>query len=1258
MEQNNHSIADAYTVPLTGKHLMEASAGTGKTYNIVTLFLRMVLAGIPLRKILVVTFTEAATAELVNRVRKGLVAMTHALEGTGQVPEQCAPFLDPSQWKDIFDKNKYPTGYGWAPNEIPEENAGKKRLKQRIRQALADFDQAAISTIHGFCRSILNENIFESGVRFGLAIQPNFNDLLYAITADYYRQQFYTVNSSFLRWLDFKQTPSSIISQKELMRLLEMPEENIQWETIPSLDWNALKEYYLNHKDILETPELEKSETAIQTWCDFEAFWGGNKHDLPVATKDITAFQEEVKKRKNEIQAQILVKLKQDALKKIREEFNRQKQERGLISFDELLTRVWDVLREEALREGERPLTERIREQYVAVLVDEFQDTDDVQYSIFEWLFAGNLHEPGQKSKATTAKLDRIFFMIGDPKQAIYSFRGGDLYTYQNAAEGVQRLTLQTNFRSSQTYIQEMNKYLENIMSHFYGENPPRWESIVSPENNPHRLLDSHGQEFTQNLLTHNTDGQEKPLECLTREILSVLHAGLRHQEKEGEEAKPLQPGDIAVLVDTNSQGKEVTEALSNAGIPCQWFGTTSIFSTPEASILLQCMQCLQNLGKRGNVLTLLSTPIFGYQAGDLYTLNETSLPQVMTALHTVSLLWQKKSFLTAFEQLLYTSRENLENGLLGNNGEETFASKILAGPNGEHVLAHFLQLTESLNAVALERHLGQQGLTDCLKKKIDANKDPSDKNKNNTEQTTVENSDNEDAEERDCIRLSSEKSAVQVMTAHKSKGLQFPIVFAYNLLQRSFKTGPGGIFHQGGKRKIYQGKLPSIPSEQDLPEQKQVIKEGYDEMLRLFYVIVTRAQYLCRFIDTKKKQEKESTQKTTFELLSKNQTSPFPYLQNLTFEETQEEPSFHGHAFAGEALDASDVHPAPGWSTISFSSLSPIHREYLPPEETDNQEKSILNDDESENEGASEDTEEDSPQIAPIFQMAAGTAAGSCWHSLFEHLDFQWVTHPEVRRDGLTFHEWLCQQLASQFRGTPEKKLAQQQACCDAIEGILCHQLPIGFALKDILPEKRATELRFTFHLKNGFLAGNLDPALNDLTPDEQSWLPKFLKLWKDGLDFPDNWSRAYRASQEHNLTGSIDLLFEHNGKTYVLDWKTNSLKNDFQNFLPERLPFAMRSSYYPFQYLLYTVAWMRFFDSLHPGHVWTEEEYLQRFGGCLYVFCRGVSRGIPGTATKWPRGFHFAPPNAPDSLLRWEVLGQLYQWLEVSPAHSNRNL
>ena len=96
MEQNNHSIADAYTVPLTGKHLMEASAGTGKTYNIVTLFLRMVLAGIPLRKILVVTFTEAATAELVNRVRKGLVAMAHALEGTGQVPEQCAPFLDPS----------------------------------------------------------------------------------------------------------------------------------------------------------------------------------------------------------------------------------------------------------------------------------------------------------------------------------------------------------------------------------------------------------------------------------------------------------------------------------------------------------------------------------------------------------------------------------------------------------------------------------------------------------------------------------------------------------------------------------------------------------------------------------------------------------------------------------------------------------------------------------------------------------------------------------------------------------------------------------------------------------------------------------------------------------------------------------------------------------------------------------------------------------------------------------------------------------
>ncbi|MBP5640209.1 MAG: UvrD-helicase domain-containing protein [Victivallales bacterium] len=1240
IEQNN-----AYTVKLVGKHLMEAGAGTGKTYNIVSLFLRMVLGGIPVKKILVVTFTEAATAELVNRLHKGLEEMKNALQSNNdsKVDDQCNPFLDEAQWDTIFDKGKFFDSYGWA-SPMPSVEEGRKKMLRLVNQALLDFDQAPISTIHGFCRSVLNENVFESGVQFGLQMRASFDDVKYEAATDFCRNVLYNPSIlALLNRLDIKLTPSDILNN--VKNVIDLSANDVDWgvSVSTSLDLDSFCQYYQHNSAILEyEPALANKEEQKQI-------------------KDIRE------------DAQMTLRL--IAAKAIKEAVEKHKRDEGEMSFNDLLTQVRDILRKEAIS-TEQPLTNKIRERYDAVLVDEFQDTDEIQYSIFEWIFAGNWHEPGKHPQPQVGQTPpKSFFMIGDPKQAIYAFRGGDLDTYQIATEGKVRdecLALTTNHRSSDIYIDEMNDLFRKVIPVSSFLNPEKkleWKEIEKqPQGKSPRFLkkvsEDEYQDVTEDLLTcdnfFTTDCQpesEVTIKHLVQEIQGILDAELYQQilkkndsEEEIKINERINASDIAVLVNSNQEGVIIQKALSDAGIPSQWFGDTSIFTTDEAPVLLQLMECLLDLGNSRLILKTLSNPLFGCKAMQLDELRDKSLAQIQTFLGDISQKWLNKSFLTAFDKLIHASMEEMTGQ---SNAEKTdsLAMKIRRGIDGERALAHYFQLAEVLNSVAIERHLGRQGLLVYLKRKVDeASKNNSTLWNKEKERDTISDEEGQD-DARFHIRLTSENPAVQVMTAHKSKGLQFPIIFAFNILRKKVMTEYGGTYHdKDRRRRYYLNPLSESLDERDADPATNALYEQYDEMRRLFYVVVTRARYLCRFID-----QKTSSSKTLYALLAEKQDGPhpLPYKEKLEFlSSTSKENPQATSSKTYEALNAEKIHPVPGWSTISFSSLSPMHREFLGNNEqkTDNPETSSLKSDEGEEPDSSETDKTE--KEAPIFEMPSGTAAGTCWHLLFEHLDFQWGDNPEERKNGQTLKEWIGSQLSSQFHGTEEKKADQLNACLDVILGILCNPLPLGFALKDIPPEKRCSELRFTFKLKNGFLAGKIVEHTQDQNKKELKYLQDTVlqSLWQNELDFPENWSRCYHAENGHNLTGSIDLLFEHNGKTFILDWKTNNLKNDFHNFSQNILRDAMRINYYPFQYLLYTVAWMRFYDSLTPRHEWTEKEYLEHFGGCLYIFCRGVSQNAKGEDTEWPRGFHFVSPSDKNGLLRWEVVEKLYKWLDVS--------
>jgi exodeoxyribonuclease V beta subunit len=479
--------------PLEGTNLIEAGAGTGKTYAIAGLFLRLILEkNLSPNEILVVTFTEAATAELKDRIR-------------GRLLKAIGVFSGDMAGDDFL-------------NALLERNKNPRKALALLRDALRTFDLAAIFTIHGFCHRMLYEYAFESGLPFDTELMPSQENLMALAVDDFWRVQLYEASPLFVNYvMHDKFTPNNLLSllgnrvTQPFLRII--PHYPVSDTSKPEKDFSAafkaVKEAWKDARPEIENVlltdkglnRIKYRETNIPKWFQymdryletaghnpllFDAFERFTESGLKTSVKQGFAppahpffrLCEGLKERRETLVSLFekrLNGLKGSLFQYVREQMSRRKQDINVQSFDDLLSNL-----QQALSKGRgKGLSKSIRKKFRAALIDEFQDTDALQYGIFNDIFG---------SKET------MLFLIGDPKQAIYSFRSADIFAYMKAAANVaSRHTLLENWRSDSRLLTAINTIFERVENPFvYGDIP--FQSAVPSPNKKAQILQINGK--------------------------------------------------------------------------------------------------------------------------------------------------------------------------------------------------------------------------------------------------------------------------------------------------------------------------------------------------------------------------------------------------------------------------------------------------------------------------------------------------------------------------------------------------------------------------------------------------------------------------------------------------------------------------------------------------------------------------------------------------------------------------------------------
>ena len=1167
---------DPVSCPLNGTTVVEAGAGTGKTYSIAELYIRLLLEGdAPLTtdQILVVTYTNAATTELRNRLRQRIENARKDLD---------APATDDRVVKKLLAAGQDPA-----------------LLKKRCAAALAAFDQAPISTIHGFCQKMLNENAFESGIRYGKELRTDISEMLSGFYYDFFRRNNYLVSPERTAfWQRLGLTPQSLMDSTRNL-LGHDKDKVIVWD-VDGID-------LAGDADSLLRPLEEELTQAIRQYDEV-------KRQFPTKRSNAAkAAYASAEKRLSAAQAAYVQAVRQLARKYVGQKLAEAKDRENFMTFDDLLLNLKQRL--EDPQDGPK-LREVIRKRFKYAIVDEFQDTDDIQNAIFQKLFNEADNNP-----------TRGFFMIGDPKQAIYAFRGGDIFTYLQATGNVaaeRKPQLTTNYRSSTEFIQALNnlRTLQGREDAFFYNKAIDFPEIGVPEQEEkklHLLVDGIPAPASAHLLSRCSCENGNLLQDLGSEIQAMVgNPHLRLDDKdEKRQDKSIQYGDIAVLVRNNYTGTDIAAYLRTQGIPCVQQYDQSIYATQEAQAMLELMETLQNLTYQPRRNLFLDSCFFCLSPKSIVALanQENHFPQALLELRQ---LWEKKSFLAMFRAFQQSTLDDLlgeeATHALQLDGAQTVAQSIIANGrlSGNHTsLACFQQLQETIHQAALEQRLGLGGLAEFLRKQIAAA---------GTGEVPAENT----------LRLMSQDPAVTIMTIHKSKGLQFPIVFVVGMMNAETKTRDGSKFHLADGRNGIQARY-NMTSDAESTEHLQADEENFQELVRLFYVAVTRAKFLCRLLDKQSDQKKGHNpfflqflpQQDDFGNTADNGCLPL-----LSTEKQLEwlKPGDNGTvppvvaAVQAEIFDGEHTPMPAGWRTCSYSALSTSKATGSPHAPSaddanfaDQSMPSSATDERMDNED-NEDDEESSAEVshapihwAPIFRFPRGTQAGLCWHEILEKIDF---TLPVAQleplyRNLLKTHAQLSQDAMEQ-----QERL---EAFTQMLEGLLNTPLPdprnpeqnLPFALKDIDFDHRSSELEFKYRLKNGFSSQAL---FGDSTE----------------IRLPAKWFRDYRPESQWTLNGCLDLLFQApDGKYYIGDWKTNSLNRTFEAFDRQGMQAEMDAHFYTLQYLLYTTAFLHAYQQLNPDWTLTPESYDRLFGGVFYFFVRGIRPGQPGA-----NGFYATRP------------------------------
>lgn len=1161
---------DPFKIDLEKVTLIEASAGTGKTYTITTLYCRLLAIGYTVESILVVTFTEAAAAELKLRVRTRLFnTLSHLLEPSIKEDDDLVGFF--RQQKDM------------------------PLICKRLQLALACFDQAAIMTIHSFCLKILKENAFESHSLFDIELVPDRSLFLKQVSFDFFMGHVNTLDPLFLSFLSARNiTPESFavsfgphVSRANLVlqpckasfkSLFDEYRHTLNKIHDILLTRSAeIIELIKNHKGIDKRSYNKKNVPAwLDASCLKLAQAGGDTFFKMMEKGDhlykFTRTRLALKTKTGQIAPDHeffdlceqlltffnvfennLIHLKIEFFSFFNTELDKMKKAQGICFFDDLVNDLAHALEK---KEGIH-LQKAVRQAYSACLIDEFQDTDPRQYDIFSKLFSSD---------------GTPFFMIGDPKQAIYAFRGGDIFAYLKASrECCQRFTLEKNYRSASLLVKGINQIFSNRENPFLYE-PIEFSKVTTPVAAQDTLIEkdvfiapvqfrfversSHPLDG-QGFISKDTAAGMIP-KIVADDILNLLHSDKRLKNKKLKDPETITPENIAVLVRTNLQAEQVQKALSNLNIPSYLSKTGSVFDSQQAIDLHDILWAVNTPDHKGYLKAALCTTVFNFSSDNIIELdiNEPLFFKWQEKFRTYKDLWESKGFVSMIMALLHSD-----------------AAFLSAKPRlGKRGLTNFYHLIELISKACLKQQLSPYYLMKWYTRQL--NKDLRD-------------------DFSDELRLESDKKAIAIVTIHKSKGLEYPIVYLPYLWEGQRKTAHGDIlFHDPEKNHRL---TLDLGSQEMTRSQVYFETEQKAEQRRLLYVALTRASAMCNIIWGGFKTIETSALGT---LLHQNDCKD----DSVMIKELDQMKSLADNSIrvarlsdksSGLFIDSADsAMPVlaakqttreikASWKMSSFSAIT--HTPYL-----------------NTSQGREKPDQIAAGRLITLDHFPKGSDSGDFFHSVFETLDFT-----KGQKD-------ILEQVKSTYElfgfNAPDMIEMASTSVKEVLETRLVPETgtkskPRGFCLKDIQTEQRFNEMEFLFPVKS-FQMSIVEKAFELSGPEFKT------------SGYIKSLSQLSPQTFKGFMKGFIDLIIHHEGKWYIVDYKSNYLGHTYEAYSQDAMFEAMSGHHYFLQYHLYLVTLHRYL-SLRLN----DYDYDTHFGGIFYLFIRGMH---PDFASKYGVFYH----------------------------------
>lgn len=1101
-----------------GIHLVEASAGTGKTYSIAQLVVRFVVEeGISVEEMGVVTFTRAATAELRQRIQQRMLEVRGALAGGESQDAHLAEWIE----------------------ALSDHEAARRRLSAELLK----LDLMPIQTIHGFCQHALRQQALEAGELLGQRMLEEDGQLLQAIVDDFWRCQ-ELKSWQWRRILARTPTPDALARLLQNLRLPYLSGQALRF--VPEVSWEENLDLHLEDRQ-WEAFAVWMDGLCEQGWFKREArvWWHrlrGEEH-LPARLKeiklrpDLLAFLENAlngrklrSKKLNQLpdyhrhllvlevlqalgrwQMQFEIAWLQRALRHFQAETALRLRRDGLLTHDFVVRRLAEVVEQV-------PMT-ALKQRFKVFFIDEFQDTDSYQWRIFSCLFGGG---------------GRFLFLIGDPKQSVYRFRGADLDTYFEAARAAhRRWWLDTNYRAHPDLVEAVNILFQKEDAFLHPElgftpvRPGCRREQGELRRSGQAVPPFHWQAFEVEGIPYRYRNQGETVAYLARHVAGDLIALLTQcrlltnsaQEENAFQERPLRPGDIAILVRGNNTAVTVREVLREYRLPAVLIDRRSVYETDTAQKLHRLLTALWEGPDWRRVGRVLADGWFGVDAARLAELEESAeMARYLEAFAAAAERWRSDSLLVALEELFRHC------GVWGH---------IAALRYGTRTLADLRHLLEILQAEAARQQLGPQALLTWYRRRLASS-----------------------AGEAEQLRLESDEDAIQLVTMHSAKGLEYPVVLCFDLwLPQEIKRTDPIVVGDQVVFQVEQDAFESAFAERCLAERQ--------EAMRLAYVALTRAKAHCRVY-----------------VLEKQKTPPlWSPLRHLLVRAADDDLFLAARRLAQTQPQIFSYQCRP-WADLPQAPWNPSRPlpclQAPPPLQRDlKREVQVLASYSSLVRGRLQVSTSDwierlleEGMADPDGSLPRGAAFGNLLHALLEQVPFADLAKGRLDRR-------LWEQCRRQAGFGEDLAL---EAVLPLLQRAVTTPLP-EFILAQVDPCRQLHELEFFLPVRA--LTADVLNALLDGQP------------WFRPLAFAE--IRGF-------LRGFIDLVVEYQGRFYVIDYKSNEL----DAYDPVHLTSAMREHDYGLQAVLYALALHRYLKVRLKGY-----DYQAHFGGIRYLFLRGMEQG-----------------------------------------------